>query len=141
MFEIGIYIQKAWHCALRDVFMYKKPDTSQKVGQFSLHFYIQEAWHFALRDFSWNFWNWRRGDGGYIQTTMHFALRCIYKKHETLRYIFICKKQFTLCYVFISRIHRILLIPNYKCTYNQSVIRSINKFDLFIENWSYSYDK
>ena len=37
-----------------------------------------------------------------------------------MRYNFICKKQVTLCYVFISRIYHVILIPNYKHTYNQS---------------------
>ena len=52
IFKFDIYIQKAWHFSLRDVFMYKKPDTSQKARLFALRFYIQKAWHFALRDFS-----------------------------------------------------------------------------------------
>ena len=30
IFEVGIYIQKASHFGLRDVFIYKKLDTSQK---------------------------------------------------------------------------------------------------------------
>ena len=30
IFEVGIYIQKVWHLALRDVFIYKKLDNSQK---------------------------------------------------------------------------------------------------------------
>ena len=42
MFEIGICIQKLCHFALREVFLYKNPDTSQKSGQFSLSFYIQK---------------------------------------------------------------------------------------------------
>ena len=36
IFEVGIYIQKASHFALRDVFMYKKLDTSQKTRQFAI---------------------------------------------------------------------------------------------------------
>ena len=39
-FEIGIYIQKARHFSLRDVFIYKNPDTSQKARQFALRFFI-----------------------------------------------------------------------------------------------------
>ena len=38
--EFGIYVQKTWHSALRDVFMYKNPDTLQKSRQFSLRFYF-----------------------------------------------------------------------------------------------------
>ena len=41
IFEVVIYISKAWNVALRDVFIYKKPDTSQKARQFALRFYIQ----------------------------------------------------------------------------------------------------
>ena len=35
-----IYIYKAWNFALRDVFIYKNPDTSQKEIQFALRFFI-----------------------------------------------------------------------------------------------------
>ena len=42
-FEYGIYIQKTWHFALRDDFIYKKPETSKKRRQFALRFYIQKA--------------------------------------------------------------------------------------------------
>ena len=40
---------------LREVFICKNPDTSQKARQFALHFYIQKSGHFALRGFSLNF--------------------------------------------------------------------------------------
>ena len=36
---------------LRNVFIYKKPDTFQKAKQFSLRFCIQKAIHLTLRDF------------------------------------------------------------------------------------------
>ena len=39
---------------MRNVFIYKKPDTLQKSRQFPLHFSIQKSGHFALRDFSLN---------------------------------------------------------------------------------------
>ena len=64
IFEVGVYTQKAGHCALRDIFIYKTPDTSQKSRQFMLRFYIQKSGHFALRNSSLNFWNLRRGGGG-----------------------------------------------------------------------------
>ena len=54
-FEVGIYIQKSSHFALRDVFLYKKQDTSQKARQFAIRFYIQKSGTFALLDFSLNF--------------------------------------------------------------------------------------
>ena len=62
IFEVGIYIQKAWHFAFCDVFTFKNPDTSQKSSQIALCFYIQKSTHFALGDFSLYFWNWRRGE-------------------------------------------------------------------------------
>ena len=43
IFEAGIYLQKAWHFALRDVFIYKKLDTSQKARQFAIRFYIEKS--------------------------------------------------------------------------------------------------
>ena len=51
-----------------------------------------------------------------------FTLRdvSIYKKPDTLSYILIFKKQCNLCYVFISKMYCVVLIPNYKRTYNQS---------------------
>ena len=56
---------------LRNVFIYKKPDTFQKSRQFPLRFYIQKSIHFNLRDFSWNF----------------LKLAFIFKKHDTLRHV------------------------------------------------------
>ena len=37
---------------LRNVFIFKKPDTFQKARQFPLRFHIQKAIHFTLRYFS-----------------------------------------------------------------------------------------
>ena len=61
IFEVGIYIQKEWHFALCDVFIYKKLDNSQKARQFEIPLYIQKSGTFALHDFLLNFWNLRRG--------------------------------------------------------------------------------
>ena len=36
--KVGIYIQTVWKFALSDVFICKKPDTSQKARQFALSF-------------------------------------------------------------------------------------------------------
>ena len=44
----------------------------------------------------------------YNNNKMHFPLRFINKKLETLRDIFISKKQCTFCYIFISKIYRIV---------------------------------
>ena len=54
-FEVGISVQKARYFYLRELFIFKNPDTSQKGSQSLLRFYIQKAGHFVLRDFSWNF--------------------------------------------------------------------------------------
>ena len=40
---------------LRNVFIYKKPDTWQKARQFTLRFCMQKAIHLTLRDFHENF--------------------------------------------------------------------------------------
>ena len=74
-----IYIQKAWHFPLRDVFIYRKSDTSKKARQFAL----------------WNFWNWRRGGRGIFinqkQCTLHYISICK-KKQCTFRYGFYVQK-------------------------------------------------
>ena len=44
-----LYKQKAKE--LRNVFIFKKPDTFQKARQFPLCFYIQKAIHLTLRGF------------------------------------------------------------------------------------------
>ena len=51
---------------------------------------------------------------------MHFVLLFIYKNPHTLRYFLISKKQPTLRYVYIYIIYPIIMISNYKRTYNQS---------------------
>ena len=75
-FEVGDYIPKAWHFALRDVFILKKPDTSQKVRQFALRFNIQNPDILRYGISHWNFEIGGGGGDGYI---------C--KKQYTLRYI------------------------------------------------------
>ena len=52
-FEVEIYIQLSWHFALSEVFIYKRPESSQKERQSALRFYIQKSGHFTLRDFHW----------------------------------------------------------------------------------------
>ena len=132
IFEVGMYIQKAWHFALRDIFIYKKLGTSQKARQFAIRFYIQKSGSFALRNFSLNFWNLRRGGGILLKKIMYFALHfyiekqftlryvAMYKEPDTMRYILISKKQYTFHYVYIYIIYSVVLIPNYKRTYDQS---------------------
>ena len=101
--EVGIFIQKAWHFVLCDVFIYKNPDTSQKSRQFALHFYIQKVGHFALRDFSCNFWFWRKGGEGVIWKTNALCITFLYAKTVQMRYIFIYKNPNTLRYIFICK--------------------------------------
>ena len=55
---------------LRNVFIYKKPDTFQKARQFPLRFYIQKAIQLTLWDFH-----------------EFLKLAFLYKKHDTLRYV------------------------------------------------------
>ena len=110
---VGIYIKKAWHFLLRDVFIYTKPDTSQKPGQFVLRFHMQKSAHFALRDYSFNFWNWRRGGDifiiiknalsvtFYMKKTMHFALRFYMRKSWHLCVKFLHEKNNALCVTFL----------------------------------------
>ena len=50
----------------------------------------------------------------------------IYKEPDTMRYILISKKQYTFLYVYIYIIYRVVLIPNYKRTYDQS--KQIEKY-------------
>ena len=97
-------IQKVWHFALRDVFIYKNTDTSQKAGQFALHFYIQKCGHFASRDFSWNFWSWHLYTKimkicvtwcFYIQKYRHFS------KSNTICVIFLYAKNNAVCVTFL----------------------------------------
>ena len=60
-----IYIQKSWQFALRDGFIYKKPDTLKKEDNLRYVLYMRKTWRFALHGFSWDFWNWRRVGGFY----------------------------------------------------------------------------
>ena len=63
----SLYTQKGKQ--LRNVFMYKKPDTFQKARPFMLRFNIQKAIHLMLQEFHEIF-----DVGIYIQKTLHFAL-------------------------------------------------------------------
>ena len=112
------YIQKAWHLA--------------KIMTMYVTFYIQKSGHFPSRSFSLNFWNWCSGGDIFIFKKCILCYICIckkqcilcyvfiYKNPDTFPHIFINKKHYTLRYVFMSKIYYIVLIPNYKHTYNQS---------------------
>ena len=69
IFEVCIYIQKAWHFVLCEVFIYKKLDTSQTARQFTLRFYKQNPDTLRYAIFHWIF---EIGGGGghfYMQKT------------------------------------------------------------------------
>ena len=51
---------------------------------------------------------------------MHFALRCYIKIALHYALHFNTQKQYTFISVHIYIIYRVVLIPNYKCTYDQS---------------------
>ena len=66
-----------------------------------------------------------------IKKTMHFVLYFYIEKqytlcyvdrnkeHDTMRYILISRKQCTFRYLYIQIIYRVVLIPNFKRTYDQ----------------------
>ena len=108
-----LYIPKVWHFALRDVFIYKKPDTSKKQDNLRYvfmykkpetlryaifmellklaegrgHFYEQKTMHFVL-----NF---------YVQEAMHFPLGFLYTKSETLCVTFPYARNNAICVTFL----------------------------------------
>ena len=123
IFEVGIFIQKAWHFELRDVFIYKTTDTLQKARNFALQFYIQKSGHFVLHNFSLNFWNKRSGgENFYMQKIMHFALHFYMQKtqHSALRFymknawhfaLYFIRKKKLFALHYICKIYLIVLIP------------------------------
>ena len=52
------------------------------------------------------------------EKSMHFALRCFYTKIQTLCVTCLYAKKCTLCSFFISKTNRVVLVPNYKRTYD-----------------------
>ena len=92
---------KSWHFALRDVFIYKKPDTSKKARQFVIRFYIKKSGHFALRNFSLNFWDWDRGEGISIGKKKSLCVTFLNAKNNALFVTFLYAKIKTLCITFL----------------------------------------
>ena len=80
IFKSDIYIQKSLQFTLRDIFIYKKPDTSQEGIQFELRLYIKNPDTLCYAIFHGMF-EIGRGRGNFL---------C--KKQCTLHYIFLCKK-------------------------------------------------
>ena len=76
------YIQKAWHFALRDIFIYKNPDTLKEARQFALRFFIYKK-HDTLRYVTFLYAKSSTLRKKARQFALHFL---IYKKPDTLRY-------------------------------------------------------
>ena len=114
-----IYIKHDTLCYVKVLYT-KSLTLCKKQDNLRYDFCIQKAWHFVLRNFSWNFWNWRRGEeflwkkimhfvlNFYIQKTLHFLLHFISKQLDTLRDIFICNKQCNLRYVCTSKTYSLV---------------------------------
>ena len=128
-FEVGIYIQK--HDTLFQVtFLY-----IQKAGYFAesktiyVTFVCTKSGTLCLTWFFIIFLKLAQGGREFfILKTMHFSLHFYLQKQCILRYIFYTKSstflfhfypQKKLRYVSIFKIYRIVLIPNYKHTYDQ----------------------
>ena len=56
----------------------------------------------------------------YIEKQCTLRYVPLYKEPDTMRYISISKKHYSFHYVYIYIIYRVVLIPNYKRTYDQS---------------------
>ena len=110
--KVGIYILKARHFALRDFFIYKKPDTSQQARQFTLCFIYKNPDTLRYAIFHWIFEIGGVGGGAflglnilfklyfYMQKTMHFELR-LYTKILTLCVTFLYAKEYALLVTFL----------------------------------------
>ena len=102
-FEVGIYIQKAWYFAVREVFIYKIQTLRKKQDNLRYVLYTKIR-TLCITQFSWIFLKLEEKGGIFIckknhfaliffvQKQMHFESRFIYKKPDNLRYIFLCKK-------------------------------------------------
>ena len=140
-----LYIHKRHDTfALREVFIYKKPETSKKARQFALRFLINkkpDTLRFAIfMKFLKLAEGGRRGVSK--QKIMHFPFRFyIQKAWHFVSHFYILKTMHFALRFFISILsYRIF----WYLTINVRTIRAIrliNKLELFIENWSYSYDK
>ena len=131
---------------LKLTFLYKKHDPLryltfyiQKVGHFAkskticVTFLNTKSGFFPLRDFSLHFWYWRRGGDFLYAKNNTLCVTFLYPKNYALCVTFLCTKSMTfsvtflypknnaLCVTFILYMYYcILLIPNYKRTYDQS---------------------
>ena len=96
-----IYIQKAWHFLLCDVFIYKTPETSKKTILFALSFLYAKSLTLSVTQFLIEFLKWlEEGGHFFIKKTMHFALH-FYMKKNSLSVKFLYTKSETLCVTFL----------------------------------------
>ena len=137
----GFYIQKAKH--------------SEKSKTICVTFFNTKNLTLCVTQFFMEFLKLAEGEGHfYKQKIMQFALHFVCKKQYTAHYVFIYKNLDTLRHIFIFKKNAlsvtIISIFNLSscvlwyltinvCTIR--AIRAIDKFELFIENLSYSYDK
>ena len=87
IFEDGIYIQKVWHFSLRDVFISRKLDTSQKARQFAIRFYAKKSGTLRYAIFHWICEICRRGEAFIHFKKMRFAWHFYIEKRCTLCYV------------------------------------------------------
>ena len=78
-----LYIKKAWHFSLRDVFIYKNPDTSQKARQFALRFIYAKILTLCATQFFMEFFTLAEGEGDIFIKKKHFASDFYVKKQCT----------------------------------------------------------
>ena len=116
----------------RYVFKYKKLDTLRYAIFHGILKLAEGGGIFICKIITLRFIFIRKNDGLCV-TFLHTKIPTL-----CVTFLYLKKKHFALR--FICNFFRIVLISNYKRTYGQSD-QIENKFDLFIDNWSYSYDK
>ena len=149
-----IYIQKALNLALRDILTYKNPDTSKKARKFALRFWLYkkpDTFPYAIFH---GILEIGGGGGAFLLTKNIICVKFAFPKMNVLCVTFFYTKSHKLCVLFLYPKNNFLCVTLYiynlvylffsyltmsVCTIRP--IRSINKFELFTENWSYSYDK
>ena len=100
IFEVCIYIQKAWHLALGDVFEYKKQDTSEKAKQFAINFIYKNPGLLRYLIFDWIF-EICGGRGRFIYSQNNIlCVTFLYWKNNALCVMLIYPKDRTLCVTF-----------------------------------------
>ena len=156
-FEIGVcmYTKSMTLCATWRFNIKKSRHFEKKQDNLQYIFYIEKSWHFALRYFSWDFWNWRRGEGAFLYTKNNtFCVKFLYDKNNALSVMCLYTKSrhFASHFYVLKKMHFVLSLYIYNLLYiifyyliinihTIRAIRSINKFELFNDNLSYYYNK